>query len=245
MYLPLIIAGKKVAIVDCLVSTGGTVKAIIEAIKKLPDTKITGIYCLNNKSNYGKQNDSIDGYDFGYLFDTRINESDAVEAKFSRRLKIAFWQNIDSLFFNLAREYSQLSNFSKRGYQVGALIVAADTFEIVAWGYRRGNIHAEQDAISMLKNNCLDWEKRDFTLYTTMEPCAYRNGDGYTCCSDIINQIPQIRWVVIGEVDSSDQKINGAGIEKLTQNKNIRMIQSNEVIRAINPVPHFSSISGI
>jgi len=45
MYLPKIIEGKKVAIVDCLVSTGGTVRAMIEAIKQLPQTEITGIYC--------------------------------------------------------------------------------------------------------------------------------------------------------------------------------------------------------
>ena len=200
---------------------------------------------MNNKSNYGDQQENIDGHDYGYLFDTRIANEDKIEARFSKRLRTAFWQNIDSLFFNLAREYSQLSNFSKRGYQVGALIVAADTFEIVAWGYRRGNIHAEQDAISMLKNNCLDWEKRDFTLYTTMEPCAYRNGSGYTCCSDLINQVPQIRWVVIGEIDSTDNQINGAGLERLKQHKHIRMIQNNEVIRSLNPVPHFSSELGI
>jgi len=245
MYLPKIIEGKKVAIVDCLVSTGGTVRAMIETIKQLPETKVTGVYCLNNKSNYGEQQNEIAGYDYGYLFDTRVLEENKIAAEFSKKLRTVFWQNIDSLFFNLAKEYSQLSNFSKRGYQVGALIVAADTFEIVAWGYRRGNIHAEQDAISMLKNNCLDWEKRDFTLYTTMEPCAYRNGSGYTCCADLINQVPQIRWVIVGEIDSTDNQINGAGLERLKEHKHIRMIQNNEVIRSANPVRHFSARGGI
>lgn len=246
MYLPKVIEGKKVAIVDCLISTGGTVMAMIEAIKKLPDTTITGIYCLNNKSNYNKQQKTIEEYDYGYLFDTRIiDEEEKVEAKFSKYLRTAFWKNIDHLFFNLAKEYSQLSNFSTRGYQVGALIVAADTFEIVAWGYRRGNIHAEQDAISMLKNNCPDWETRDFSLYTTMEPCAYRNGSGFTCCSELINQIPQIRWVIVGEIDSADNQINGAGLEKLKPCKHLRLVQNNEVIRSPNKVPHFSDANSI
>lgn len=246
MYLPKVIEGKKVAIVDCLISTGGTVLAMIEAIKKLADTKITGIYCLNNKSNYNKQQKTIEDYNYGYLFDTRIvEEENRVEAQFSKYLRTAFWQSIDALFFDLAKQYSQLSNFSTRGYQVGALIVAADTFEIVAWGYRRGNIHAEQDAITMLKSNCPDWEQRDFSLYTTMEPCAYRNGSGYTCCSELINQVPQIRWVVIGEIDTTDEQINGAGLERLKNCKHIRMIQNNEVIRSVNPVPHFSTQTGI
>ncbi len=239
MYLPEIVTGKKVAIVDCMISTGGTVLSMIKALKSLPGTEISAVLCVNNKSNYGDNPQLLKKYNYKYLFDTHINEQDQVRAYYSKDLRLVFWEKIDRQFYQLAQDYATLSNYSKNGYQVGALIVAADTFEIAAWGYRRGHIHAEHDAISMLKNNCPDWEKRDFTLYTTLEPCVYRNGHGYTPCADLIMRVPQIRWVVIGSTDVADCKINGAGIKKLKNCKNIKLIENNQVIRCDEKVPHF------
>jgi len=239
MYMPKIIQGKKVAIVDCMISTGGTIRAMLDAVRTLPGTQITGVYCINNKSNYGDQTETFDGFHYKYIFDTKINSQNQVEAEFSKALKPTFWEQMDKEFFELAKGYASLSNFSRNGYQVGAIIVASDTFEIVAHGYRRGNIHAEHDAITMLKNNCPDWEHREFTLYVTLEPCIYRNGSGYTPCAELINDIPQIRWVVIGSLDNMDEKIYRKGIEKLRQKKHIRLLETGEVLRSYHDVPHF------
>jgi pyrimidine deaminase RibD-like protein len=220
-----------------MVSTGGTVKAMIGAIAKLANTKVNGVYCINNKSNYGSQQEEIFGKEYKYLFDTAI-KNNSVEADWSRSLKNIFWQGIDERLFDLTKDCATFSNFSKNGYQVGALIMAADSFEIAAWGFRKANIHAEQDAITMLKNNCPDWENREFSLYTTLEPCVYRNGN-YTACSNLICEIPQIRWVIIGDTDTADKKINGAGIAKLREFKHLRLIKTKEIMRSQNLVPHF------
>ncbi len=237
MYMSQAVAGKEVALVDCMVSTGGTVKAMIDTVQNLASTTVNGVYCINNKSNYGNQQTELFGKDYKYLFDTAIKE-ERVEPDWSKSLKNIFWQGIDERFYDLAKNCALFSNFSKNGYQVGALIMAADTFEIVAWGFRKANMHAEQDALAMMRNNCPDWEKREFALYTTLEPCVYRNGN-YTACADLINAIPQIRWVIIGETDTADQKINGAGIEKLRQSKHLRLIKTKEILRCVNPVVHF------
>jgi adenine phosphoribosyltransferase len=239
MYLSRVIEGKKVALVDCMISTGGTIKAMVDAIKTLPGTAISGVYCLNNKNNYGTQQEEICGYEYKYLFNTFVNAQDKVEVTLSRALKEVFWQQIDERFFELAKDCAHFSNFSKNGYQVGALIVSADNFEIVAWGFRRSNIHAEQDALSMLKINCPDWQKREFTLYTTLEPCVYRNGNGHTACADLINEVPQIRWVGIGDTDTADGKINGAGIIKLRDKKHLRLMSERKIMRCENEVMHF------
>ncbi|MBT3817397.1 MAG: hypothetical protein HOE80_04845 [Candidatus Magasanikbacteria bacterium] len=238
MYLPKAIKGKQVAVVDCMISTGGTIRAMLEAIKSISDTSIAGVYCINNKTNYGEQKDTFEGHAYNYVFNTWINKEDKVEATITKDITRIFWEHIDKKFFELAKNSAQLSNFSKNGYQVGALIVAADTFEIVAHGYRRGNIHAEHDAITMMKHNCPDWEKRNFTLYTTLEPCTYRNGNGYTSCSQLINDIPQIRWVVVGRCDKEDDIICGNGLKTLNKHKHIRLIETGEILRCPNDVPH-------
>lgn len=239
MFLSKEITGKKIAFVDCMISTGGTAKAVLKAAATLSGTEVKGIYCINNKANYGDQDGEFCGVEYKYLFNTIINSENKVEASLSRALKTNFWQQLDERFFELAKDCSQFSNYSKNGYQVGALIVAAGNFEVVAWGYRRANIHAEQDALAMLKNNCPDWERREFALYTTLEPCVYRNGKGYTACADLINAIPQIRWVVIGDTDTADGKINGAGIKKLHECKHLRLVNAHEVMRCEKDVPHF------
>lgn len=240
MYMPKIIQGKKIALIDCLLSTGGTIQTMISTALSLPNTSVSSVLCLANKDNYKQQSDMISDIPYHYLLNTRVNEENKVEAVVSKMFKKIFWHGIDEQFYELAKNYSILSNFSKNGYQVGAIIVAADNFEIAAWGYRRGHIHAEQDAINMLKSNYPDWQKREYSLYTTLEPCVHRNGDGYTPCADLINEIPQIRWVIIGRKDSINEKINGAGIEKLNQKKHIRFIEKNEILRAKEEVPHFS-----
>ncbi len=234
MYLSKAIAGKKVAIVDCMVSTGGTVKAMIEAMQQIPEVTVTGILCVNNKSNYGAQNTTLFGVPYTFLIETKINEAGLVEAKSSRALRTAFWQEIDRQFYELTEDCSNFSKLSKQGYRVGSVIVDADTFEILSWGFRRGHLHGEQDALSMLKINFPNWEERRLTLYSTMEPCVYRNNIGHTPCAELITNTSQIKWVVIGSKDTADNRICGEGIKHLVANgKSIRLIETNEVFRPV------------
>lgn len=234
MYLPKVIAGKKVAIVDCMVSTGGTVKAMLEAMQQIPEVVVTGILCVNNKSNYGQQTDTLFGVPYSFLIKTHINAVGVVEAKPSRALKTVFWQEIDKQFYELTEDCSHFSKLSKQGYRVGSVIVDADTFEILSWGFRRGHLHGEQDALSMLKINFPDWENRRLTLYSTMEPCVYRNNVGHTPCAELIADTVQIKWVVIGSKDSADSRIFNEGIKHLVAHgKSIRLIETDEVFHPI------------
>jgi adenine phosphoribosyltransferase len=233
MYLPKCLAGKKVAIVDCMVSTGGTIQGMLGAMKEIGGVEVTGILCVNNKSNYGQQTTELFGYPYSYLIETHITEDKRVFAKTSPALRLAFWQEVDKKFYSLTEDCSTFSKISKQGYRVGSIIVDADTFEILSWGFRRGHLHGEQDALSMLKINIPDWENRRLTLYSTMEPCVYRNNVGHTPCAELIADTPQIKWVIIGSRDVADDRICGEGIKKLvTSGKSIRLIEGNQVFRA-------------
>ncbi|MBU0545866.1 hypothetical protein KKA13_01255 [Patescibacteria group bacterium] len=238
MHMPKIIQGKRVAIVDCLISTGGTIKNMIEKAIGLAGTTITGVYCVNNKSNYQENKDSksaFAGYPYRYLFDTKINEKQEVESSMSDHLKRVFWRDIDVKFYQIAEKFLELSSSSKHGYRVGCVLVDMTTFEITAWGYRRGHVHAEQDALSMLRENFPDWQSRKYSIYSTMEPCSARNGSGFKPCAHLIGEIPQIKWVVIGEKDTMDGKINGNGIKYLLEKgKNVRVFKTDEVFLAEN-----------
>lgn len=235
MYLPKVIEGKKVALVDCMVSTGGTIQAMVEAIKKLKDVEIMGTFCVNDKNNYRTKQKTLAGYPYKYLISTNVTpDGKSVEAKFSWDLKKAFWQFVDQHFYELTEQFSAFSNKSKRGYGVGSIIVDAEKFDILAWGFRRGNLHAEQDAINMLKLNCPDWQERKLSLYSTMEPCIYRNDVGQRPCAEMIGTLLNCKWVVIGSKDSADQRIYEEGIQYLLeQGKCIRLIESDETFRPV------------
>lgn len=235
MYMPKVIQGKKVGIIDCLISTGGTIKTMIEKAISLPGTTINGVYCVNNKSNYQTGSESktaFEGYPYRYLFDTKINEGGSVECVMSDHLKRLFWRGIDGMFYEIAERFSEFSNSSKHGYQVGSVLVDMANFEISAWGYRRGNLHAEQDALSMLRENSPDWREKKYSIYSTLEPCSCRNG-GFTPCAHLIGETPQIKWVVMGEKDVWDKKINGGGIKHLLdKGKNVRIFKTDELYLA-------------
>ncbi|HAZ28673.1 MAG TPA: hypothetical protein DCY48_02760 [Candidatus Magasanikbacteria bacterium] len=243
MYMPKVVEGKKVAIVDCMMSTGGTVRGMIEGLDQLSQTTLTGIYCINNKDNYRVKTDNFDGFPYRYVFDTRIEESGTVNCSLSKHGKQTLWESIDERVYAATENIASFSNVSKNGYQVGAIILDSDTLEIKAWGSRRGDLHAEQDAIAMLKQNCPDWSSRRFTLYSTLEPCTWRKNEGHTACSELIAEIPQIRWVVIGQKDTADEHINGAGIQHLTKHgKRVRLIRNVE--KTLSDVSHHKSFFG-
>jgi pyrimidine deaminase RibD-like protein len=216
-----------------MVSTGGTIQGMLGAMKEIGGVEVTGILCVNNKSNYGQQTTELFGFPYTYLIETHITEDKRVFAKTSPALRLAFWQEVDKKFYSLTEDCSTFSKISKQGYRVGSIIVDASTFEILSWGFRRGHLHGEQDALSMLKINIPDWENRRLTLYSTMEPCVYRNNVGHTPCAELIADTPQIKWVIIGSRDVADDRICGEGIKKLvTSGKSIRLIEGNQVFRA-------------
>lgn len=234
MYLPKSVQGKKIALVDCMVSTGGTMQALVGAIESLPGTQIMGIFVVNDKNNYRSTEKTLFGYPYKYLIDAKVDEAGKVQADWSIDLRTVFWEMMDTQFFSITEHCSQFSSVSKRGYQVGSIIVDAETFEILSWGFRRGNMHAEQDAISMLKTNCPDWENRKLTIYSTMEPCIYRNDKGQRSCAEHIGELKNCKWVIIGSKDTTDEKIDGEGMKHLLQTgKNIRLIETNEVFRPV------------
>jgi adenine phosphoribosyltransferase len=232
MYLPKCIEGKKVALIDCMVSTGGTIKAMVKAMEGMHDVTVLGTYCVNDKNNYRTKEKTLAGYAYKYLISATIDEQGDVQANSSWDLRKTFWESLDEKFYKITEQCSTFSSVSKRGYQVGSIIVDANTFEILSWGYRRGNLHAEQDAIAMLKTNCPDWKKRQLTIYSTMEPCCYRNDKDHTSCAEIIADIEQIKWVIIGSRDVADKKIDGEGMNLLLSNgKHIRLIETDEILR--------------
>lgn len=69
---------KKVAIVDCILSTGGTLKAAIDLFKKL-GVEVEGIYVVINKINYSdtKFLDQIKNRLFA-VFDAEVNEGSII-----------------------------------------------------------------------------------------------------------------------------------------------------------------------
>ena len=77
---------KKVAIVDCILSTGGTLKAAIDLFKKL-GVEVEGIYVVINKINYSdtKFLDQIKDRFFA-VFDAEIKEDSIVvnKSKYNR-----------------------------------------------------------------------------------------------------------------------------------------------------------------
>ncbi len=72
---------KKVAIIDCILSTGGTVKASVDLFEKL-GVEVKGIYTVINKINYSniELTNQIDGRLFS-LFDVGIKGKNVIVRK--------------------------------------------------------------------------------------------------------------------------------------------------------------------
>lgn len=80
---------KKIAIIDCVLSTGGTIKAIIDLFNKLK-IEMVGVYVVINKINYSntKLLDQIKDRLFA-VFDVEINKNNVVvnKSKYYRKAK--------------------------------------------------------------------------------------------------------------------------------------------------------------
>lgn len=134
MYMSKAIKDKKIAIVDCMASTGGTIVNMAKAVESISsETKITGIYCVNDKSNYRQKSDIFEKYNYAYLFDTYI-ENNKVVCTMSNNFKDVFWSDVNKRFYTITERLAEdVSNKSKHGYGVGAILVDSETFEISAW----------------------------------------------------------------------------------------------------------------
>ena len=115
-------------------------------------------------------------------------------------------------------------------YRVGAVLVNGATNEILSEGYTlelEGNTHAEQCCFEKLAarhgtaaDRLADVLPAEVDLYTTMEPCTFRQSGNLPCADRILALKKNIRTVYVGvhEPDtfvsnnSAKQKLGDAGI---------------------------------
>lgn len=115
-------------------------------------------------------------------------------------------------------------------YRVGAVLVDGATNEILSEGYTlelEGNTHAEQCCLEKLAtrrgttvDKLADVLPAEVDLYTTMEPCTFRQSGNLPCADRILALGESIRTVYVGvhEPDtfvsnnSAKQKLEDAGI---------------------------------
>lgn len=216
MYCPKLVEGKKIAIVDCMVSTGGTVSGLVGAINDQKiNTDIKGIYTVVNKTNYQESPDLFGTILYKYLFNVVVNEHDKVESVISDNFRDAYWTYVNSNIMEFIRDLSTLSDISRNDFTVGAVVVDDETLEVLGYGWTGSTKHAEDNAITMAKKNH-DLTGRILVVYTTLEPCIYRTVEGEESCSSMISKIPEIKWIVIDRRDDKDDKNFHEGIKQLS-----------------------------
>lgn len=216
MYCPKLIEGKKIAIVDCMVSTGGTVSGLLTAIKEQNiNTTIEGIYAVVNKTNYQTGNDLFGGYPYKFLFNVLINKDHEVESAVSDNFRDSYWTYVNFQIMEFVRNVSAISDTSRNDYKVGSVLVDDVTLEILGFGYTEKIKHAEVNAIAMAQRNH-SLKGRVLVLYTSLEPCVYRSVEGEESCSSIISKIPEIKWIVIDKRDEKNAKNFHEGIKQLS-----------------------------
>jgi len=124
-------------------------------------------------------------------------------------------------FLAQALDLARLSPPKTTNFRVGCVIVSESS--VISTGYTLelpGNTHAEQNALEKVGT---DTEKRDVTLYTTLEPCGRRLSGNTPCVERIIDtQASRVRVtkVVFGAREpgtfvkdsKSLQKLDAAGI---------------------------------
>jgi adenine phosphoribosyltransferase len=240
MHCPKLIAGKRIAIVDCIVSTGGTVKGFLEALDKEDMvTEVEGVYAVVNKTNYQEPN-IFGTLKYRSLFNVIVEDDGRVTSAISDNFREAFWKEINTSIMNFARLLATQSDLSRNDFKVGSVLMDDVTFEILGWGCKGPRMHAEDNAIQMAKRN-FPLQNRIIVIYTTLEPCVYRNIEGMKPCSNIISEIPEIHWVVIDQKDDEDPKNFHYGIEALKKaSKYVVCFESHPSI-ALNYSPELSA----
>jgi adenine phosphoribosyltransferase len=237
MYCPEIIEGKRIAIVDCIVSTGGTIQGILEAFKKQKiDVDVRGIYAVVNKTNYQMNTDLFGGLEYRYLFNVVVNDEDKVVSAISDDFRDAFWREVNTDIMKFARDLAKQSDKSRNDFEVGAVLIDGVSFEILGWGFKGAARHAEDNALIMAREN-YSLKGRLINLYTTLEPCVYRNIEGMKPCSLLIEETPEIRWVVIDQRDAEDDKNHHEGIAALKKADKFVVCFEDHPSVALNPSP--------
>lgn len=219
MYCPSLIQGKKIAIIDCMVSTGGTIKGFLESLTQHEQlTNVEGIYAVVNKSNYQKKGiDIFKDKKYNYLFDVMINENEEIDARISEMFRETFWKEINMKIMNMSKKLAKKSDLSRNNFEVGAMVMDNQNFKILGWGNKTKTSHAEFNAIKMAKK--YDLKGLDLTLYSTLEPCVKRKLKNMPSCCSLIGKMDEIQWVVIGKRDMYDEENFNRGIEYLIQHK--------------------------
>jgi adenine phosphoribosyltransferase len=218
MFCPRLINGKKIVILDCMVSTGGTVKGFVEALRlNKIDVKVVGIYTVVNKTNYHSDAENMFGkIPYKFLFNVLIKEDGSVNSSISDLFREIFWKKINAEIINTSKRIAKNSDQSRNKFKVGAIIIDNETFEILGWGNKGKYVHAEEAALEMAKKNG-DLSGKDLTLYTNLEPCSYRNMKNRIPCSRLIEEESSIKWVVVGNRDKRDKKNFGLGLKRLVE----------------------------
>ncbi len=239
MYCPKLIAGKRIAIIDCIVSTGGTVKGLLDSLEKENiGTEVEGIYAVVNKTNYQEPN-IFGTVKYHSLFNVIIEDNGKVTSAISDNFREAYWTEVNWKIMNFALLLAEQSDMSRNDFKVGAVLIDDVTLEILGWGYKGPSVHAEGNAIAMAKKN-FSFENRIIVVYTTLEPCVYRNIEGMKSCSELIAEIPEIHWVVINQKDEVDPKNFHYGIEALEKAKKYVVCFESHPSIALNYTPELS-----
>jgi len=212
MYCPAIVKGKKVAIIDCMVSTGGTIKGLIKELNKTK-TKVAGVYVVVNKTNYHKEANPFKNINYQYLFDVEV-VSKKVKTSVSDTFRETFWEEINIKLMEITNKISKQSNKERNNLEVGAIVMDSDNFEILGWGKKSKYSHAEANAIKMAKKK-YNLDGRTLTLYTTLEPCIKRSLGNKPSGTELILKEPSIKWIVIKEKDRFDKNNFNKGLKKL------------------------------
>ena len=136
------------------------------------------------------------------------------------------WHKVDTLAMSYALQIAEKSDLQRTKCKIGAIILDNQTLNILGWSAKGLFDHAEAQAIAMAGAKM---KGRHCTLYTTLEPCVYRTVEGKPTCSSLIAQHPEIKRVVIKNLDSDDQKNFKQGLAFLRANtdKQIDLIECN------------------
>lgn len=231
MYCPAIVKGKKVAIIDCMTSTGGTIKGLIKKLNR-SKTKTLGVYVVVNKTNYHHEKNPFGKIPYKYLFDVEVIKK-KVETKVSDIFRELFWEEINIKLMEITSKISKKSNKERNNFEVGAMVMDSDTFEILGWGKKTKYYHAEVNAIRMA-NRKHNITGRTLTLYTNLEPCVKRTLNGKPSCTELILNEPSIKWVVIREKDRLDKNNFNKGLKKLQKGGKYVILLETHPSRPLN-----------
>ena len=139
----------------------------------------------------------------------------------------------DRRWMTLAIELSRRCPPSSTAYAVGAVIVDADSVEIMrGWSRDTDNrVHAEESALS--KVSAQDPRLANATIYSTLEPCSQRKSRPMTC-TQLILATPIPRIVIAWREPSLFVEGQGYEILRAAGREVVELTDLAETARAMN-----------